>query len=406
MHPLRRYAVPIFLPAVLFSTAEGCLMPVLPARAVELGADTALAGLVAGLLMIGQVVGDLPSSWVVARIGEQRTMLAAAGLAAVAIVAGGMLPGLLGLMLVVLVVGVAAAAFNLARHALLTEIVPVPYRARAMSVLGGTLRAGLFLGPLLVAPVVARWGTVSALWCAGALAVVLVALLVVLPDPGRRLAPEAAAPQQPERMPLWRTIRDARRVLLTMGAGIAAVQLLRSSRQVILPLWGTHLGLDPEAVAVIMGVAGGVDLALFYASGQIMDRFGRLWVVLPTLVGLALAHLVLLPVREVWGLLAVGMLMSIANGLGSGIVMTLGADLAPRENPTAFLGAWRLAADAGSACSPLLLSALAALAGLGAAAVVMGALGLAGAWTLWRWTPRFLPPELSGRGRIRPRRTR
>lgn len=406
MHPLRRYAVPIFLPAVLFSTAEGCLMPVLPARAVELGADTALAGLVAGLLMIGQVVGDLPSSWVVARIGEQRTMLAAAGLAAVAIVAGGMLPGLPGLMLVVLVVGVAAAAFNLARHALLTEIVPVPYRARAMSVLGGTLRAGLFLGPLLVAPVVARWGTVSALWCAGALAVVLVALLVVLPDPGRRLAPETAAPQQPERMPLWRTIRDARRVLLTMGAGIAAVQLLRSSRQVILPLWGTHLGLDPEAVAVIMGVAGGVDLALFYASGQIMDRFGRLWVVLPTLVGLALAHLALLPVREVWGLLAVGMLMSIANGLGSGIVMTLGADLAPRENPTAFLGAWRLAADAGSACSPLLLSALAALAGLGAAAVVMGALGLAGAWTLWRWTPRFLPPELSGRGRIRPRRTR
>lgn len=406
MHPLRRYAVPIFLPAVLFSTAEGCLMPVLPARAVELGADTALAGLVAGLLMIGQVVGDLPSSWVVARIGEQRTMLAAAGLAAVAIVAGGVLPGLPGLMLVVLVVGVAAAAFNLARHALLTEIVPVPYRARAMSVLGGTLRAGLFLGPLLVAPVVARWGTVSALWCAGALAVVLVALLVVLPDPGRRLAPETAAPQQPERMPLWRTIRDARRVLLTMGAGIAAVQLLRSSRQVILPLWGTHLGLDPEAVAVIMGVAGGVDLALFYASGQIMDRFGRLWVVLPTLVGLALAHLVLLPVREVWGLLAVGMLMSIANGLGSGIVMTLGADLAPRENPTAFLGAWRLAADAGSACSPLLLSALAALAGLGAAAVVMGALGLAGAWTLWRWTPRFLPPELSGRGRIRPRRTR
>lgn len=406
MHPLRRYAVPIFLPAVLFSTAEGCLMPVLPARAVELGADTALAGLVAGLLMIGQVVGDLPSSWVVARIGEQRTMLAAAGLAAVAIVAGGVLPGLPGLMLVVLVVGVAAAAFNLARHALLTEIVPVPYRARAMSVLGGTLRAGLFLGPLLVAPVVARWGTVSALWCAGALAVVLVALLVVLPDPGRRLAPETAAPQQPERMPLWRTIRDARRVLLTMGAGIAAVQLLRSSRQVILPLWGTHLGLDPEAVAVIMGVAGGVDLALFYASGQIMDRFGRLWVVLPTLVGLALAHLALLPVREVWGLLAVGMLMSIANGLGSGIVMTLGADLAPRENPTAFLGAWRLAADAGSACSPLLLSALAALAGLGAAAVVMGALGLAGAWTLWRWTPRFLPPELSGRGRIRPRRTR
>lgn len=406
MHPLRRYAVPIFLPAVLFSTAEGCLMPVLPARAVELGADTALAGLVAGLLMIGQVVGDLPSSWVVARIGEQRTMLAAAGLAAVAIVAGGVLPGLPGLMLVVLVVGVAAAAFNLARHALLTEIVPVPYRARAMSVLGGTLRAGLFLGPLLVAPVVARWGTVSALWCAGALAVVLVALLVVLPDPGRRLAPETAAPQQPERMPLWRTIRDARRVLLTMGAGIAAVQLLRSSRQVILPLWGTHLGLDPEAVAVIMGVAGGVDLALFYASGQIMDRFGRLWVVLPTLVGLALAHLALLPVREVWGLLAVGMLMSIANGLGSGIVMTLGADLAPRENPTAFLGAWRLAADAGSACSPLLLSALAALAGLGAAAVVMGALGLAGAWTLWHWTPHFLPPELSGRGRIRPRRTR
>ncbi|MCD7100653.1 MFS transporter [Pseudoclavibacter sp. 13-3] len=419
MNQLRRYAVPIFLPALLFATAEACLVPVLPARAVELGADTALAGLIAGMLMIGQVLGDLPSSWLVARLGEQRTMIVAAALgavgAAVAVIGSSVTVLLIGTLLV----GMAAAAFNLARHALLTELVPVSHRARAMSVLGGTVRGGLFLGPMLVAPLVAWLGSTSAFLASIVLSILVAVLLLVMPDPevllragldaettGSGLTsadrPDTAhtCDAMTSAPSLWQTLVDSRHVLATMGLGIASVQLLRASRQVILPLWGTHIGADPETIALIMGVAGAVDLALFYVSGQLMDRFGRLWVVLPTLLGLALTHLALLPVHGPWGLMVTATLMSLANGLGSGIIMTMGADLAPEHHPAAFLGAWRLVADAGSASSPLILAGLTAAAGIAASAAVMAGLGIVGAWMLWHFTPKFLPPELSGRGRV------
>ena len=83
--------------------------------------------------------------------------------------------------------------------------------------------------------------------------------------------------------------------------------------------------------------------------------------------------------------------MSLANGVGSGILMTFGADLAPRHDPAPFLGAYRFTGDVGNASSPLALSALTALVSLPFAATAIGVVGLLGAGLLARWVPRFIP---------------
>ena len=94
-----------------------------------------------------------------------------------------------------------------------------------------------------------------------------------------------------------------------------------------------------------------------------------------------------------WGYIGVAILISIANGLGSGIVMTLGADLASRYAPgdmPGFLSGWRMATDSGSAIGPLAISGMTALAGLPAAAVLIGCCGLVGAFLMQRYIPRIL----------------
>ena len=53
-------------------------------------------------------------------------------------------------------------------------------------------------------------------------------------------------------------------------------------------------------------------------------------------------------------------LIAAGNGLGAGIVMTLGADASPDEGRSQFLGAWRLCGDIGNTGGPLLVSAVAA----------------------------------------------
>jgi MFS family permease len=53
--------------------------------------------------------------------------------------------------------------------------------------------------------------------------------------------------------------------------------------------------------------------------------------------------------------------LGVGNGLSSGILLTLGADVAPQDDPAAFLGSWRTLTDAGGAIAPLLVSAVAAV---------------------------------------------
>jgi hypothetical protein len=85
------------------------------------------------------------------------------------------------------------------------------------------------------------------------------------------------------------------------------------------------------------------------------------------------------------------MFLSVANGVGSGILMTFGADLAPRHDPAPFLGAYRFTGDTGNALAPLAVSALTGAVSIAFAAGVLGVVGLLGAALLARWVPRYLP---------------
>ena len=90
---------------------------------------------------------------------------------------------------------------------------------------------------------------------------------------------------------------------------------------------------------------------------------------------------------------AVMMLIALGNGLGSGIVMTLGADASPVVGRAQFLGGWRLCGDIGNSGGPLLVSAVAAVAPLAGASVVLGVLLLVGTWWVGRPAARVRPGE-------------
>ena len=407
-------ALPVYLPGLLFSIGEGAVLPVIPVDAARLGGSLALAGFISALIMVGTLIGDIPSGWIVAKVGERTAMIGSAVAALVGLLLSilATVPAVLGVG--VLLIGIATASFALARQAFMTTFVPVSHRARALSLLGGMFRAGYFVGPFLAALIIGLTGSTRAVFVVHAVACVLVAVvLLVLPDPSAVLAERRSALRTPtssvpvvgaapvQREGLFRTIARHRQVLARMGLAAALIGGLRSSRMVILPLAGVSLGMQESSIALVVGVAGAVDLALFFTSGQIMDRFGRLWSALPSMIGLGLGHLALAlvvwnavadgsAVRVGW-FVAVAIGMSLANGVGSGILMTFGADLAPRHDPAPFLGAYRFTGDSGNAAAPLALSALTAAVSLSFASAVIGVAGLLGAGLLARWVPRFIP---------------
>ncbi len=141
-----------------------------------------------------------------------------------------------------------------------------------------------------------------------------------------------------------------------MGARFIAAA--RAGRIALIPLLAESIGLDAAQTSLVIGIAGAVDMLLFHPAGGVMDRFGRRWVALPSVLILA-AGLALLPLAHSFGTrTAVAVVLGIGNGIEAGLVMTLGADSAPPDARAQFLGGWRLTADLGNAAGPILIGAI------------------------------------------------
>ena len=387
---LRRIAVSAFGPSLLFGLGEGAILPVIPLTARDLGASVPVAALVVTLIGVGSLVSNIPASLITMHRGERWAIVAAAVWCALAMALCAWTSHLGVFALGCFMVGMSQAVFSLARQSYLTEAVPVEYRARALSTLGGVMRIGMFIGPFVAAAAIHRYGI------AGAYGVGMAALAVAgivaarIPDLEANAAEADAAATTPvPAVPtLMSTLRDHRRVFVTLGIGVMLVAAVRATRQAIIPLWADHLALAPSVASLIYGLAGGIDMLVFYPAGKVMDKKGRNWVAVPSMLMMGAALMAMPFTHGAKTLLLVAVLIGFGNGIGSGMVMTLGADQSPRSGRAHFLGVWRLMADIGSSCGPALLSFLAATLSLGAGIAVTGLIAFAAAAQLAYWIPR------------------
>ena len=166
---------------------------------------------------------------------------------------------------------------------------------------------------------------------------------------------------------------------------------MRAARATVLPLWSEHLGLTAAQTSIVFGIASAVDMALFYPAGKVMDHYGRLAIAIPSMTILGAAMMALPLTRGAVSLTVVAMVMSFGNGIGSGIMMTLGADAAPTLGRIKFLGIWRVLSDSGNAAGPVVMALVASAFTLPIGIVTIGSAGLLAAVGLGRWVPRYSP---------------
>ncbi|MDQ0145914.1 MULTISPECIES: MFS transporter [Pseudarthrobacter] len=378
---LRSIAVAAFGPTLLFGIGQGAILPVVALSARDLGASVAVAALIVTLIGLGSWFFNLPASLVTLRFGERWSIVGAAvaaGLALAAAATSSLAPNGLWLLAVAMtVVGMSGAVFGLARQKYLTEAVPVAFRARALSTLGGVNRIGVFIGPFAGAAVMQFFGIAGAYWV-GVVAMAAAALLsLTIPD---LTTPEVRTGADAGPQPTLRSVAVSHAgVFLSLGVGILLLSALRSSRQVVIPLWSDHLGMDATSASLIYGLSGAIDMLVFYPAGKLMDRKGRQWVAVPSTLLMGTALLLIPLTGSFVGLLLAALLIGFGNGISSGLVMTLGADFSPDRGRGQFLGLWRFMADAGSTGGPVLLSGVTALASLGPGIAATGVLGFAAA---------------------------
>ncbi len=127
----------------------------------------------------------------------------------------------------VFLIGFCAASFALARHSFMTTRVPLTFRARALSLLGGTFRLGMFVGPFISAALLAVFGTETASIMFFAVCQVATILLVFFgPDPEKAVPVGAGSPPgaaaATRAMPKTRVSRSPGRSPPSSGSGCSA----------------------------------------------------------------------------------------------------------------------------------------------------------------------------------------
>ncbi len=378
--------LPVYLPSFLMAFTQGLLIPTLPLYATTFGVSFSLVSLAVAAKGIGTLVTDLPSGVMLERLGSRKVMLLGVGVACLSLLLMGLIENYYVLVLLRLVSGAGTAMWMLSRMAFISEVIPLDVRGRALSAFGGVSRIGVFASPAIGGFVGAKLGLQTPFLFAAALAgVALVITLIYVPE-SRKQA------QAAHRRPHWRTmaqiVRTYRRDLFAAGSAQILAQMIRAGRELIVPLYGaTVLGLDVAAVGVILTVSAAIDMSLFGIAGLLQDRMGRKWASVPSMIILG-TGMAMVPLTVGYAsLLAAAAIMGLGNGLGSGTMMTLGSDLAPRDAMGEFLGLWRLIGDGGNTGGPLVVGAVADLTGLGLAAVVLAGVGALAASNLAWFVP-------------------
>jgi MFS family permease len=348
----------------------------------------AVAGLVVALTGIGSLASNVPAAMITSRFGERRAMAGAAAFSILAFLLCIFASRVWMLAAGVLMAGMAGSVFSLARQTFLMDAVPIIMRARAFSTLAGSMRIGVFIGPFAGAALIQVIGLQGAYWVALSAMAGVGAIALTLPDLKASRSHEATPVARPT---IISVVRSHAGVFLTLGLGVALVSAMRASRQVVIPLWAEHLGFAPATASLIFGLAAAIDMAVFYPAGKVMDQRGRIWVAVPSTLLMGLSLMMMSFTSGLAMFLGASMLLGLGNGIGSGIVMTLGADASPRAGRAEFLGIWRMLSDIGASGGPVLLSAIAAVTSLATGMLGIGALGLVAATVFWRWVPSRAP---------------
>jgi MFS family permease len=365
----------VYLPSLLLSFASGLLIPTLPLYVRSLGASFEVVSIVVAMAGLGTLVADVPAGILIDRFGRRPTMIV--GTASLAFTALGL--GMSGLVPELIVFrflsGMGAALWSISRHTFMAEEVTARERGRALATFGGVNRVGTFAGPAVGGLVAVKFGLEAPFFVYAVVAFAAMVIAILFVPESRRHCARSTRGLQWTSVP--RLMRENARALSTAGLAQVFAQMIRAGRQIIIPLYGAYVvGLDVGAVGTIMSASSAVDMSMFYPAGVVMDRFGRRYSTIPSFLILAVGMALVPLTHSFVTLLGATLLMGFGNGIGSGSMMTLGADFAPKNEVGQFLGIWRLIGDAGTTGGPIVVGAFADLMGLGVSAIVLSGVGL------------------------------
>jgi MFS family permease len=285
-----------------------------------------------------------------------------------------------------LAVGCGEACGVVARTTILGACVRPSIRGRAAATLGGFLRAGFTLGPLL-AGIVAEYAmsrSVYLLMGSFALLAILISWVCIPTfNPNQSIELKVKKSKDTKdvdvaSMTTLDVVRKHWRILCISSLFCSFLILVRRSRELFFALEGQRLELSHSQIGAITAVSFAVDGVLFPVAGWMLDRVGRVRTAALSMLGLGASMLILH--GDTFAFYVVFAVVSgLSNSISAGIVQLLSADLAPAECRSQFIGIFRTLAKCADIAAPAMIGAVAEVTSLKTAGMIVAGASMAGA---------------------------
>ncbi len=356
------------------------LLPVLPLYLIEQGISLSLVGVIIGAVGVGSALGGIPASVFGQRFGNDTLMLVSVAMQAAVVLAFGFTELAVALVVLRVATGIGMSGTRQSRQVYIARSVDVGLRGRVMSLVGGTNRFTFVVGPLLGGWVYEEWGSESVFVLAAAITAIGL-LWIALPGGSD---PHDTHNRHAEQPRVGVALRRHGRLLARASLGPMLIMAAREGRYVVIPLFGDRFELSASLIGVLVAVGTAADFVLFPVSGFIMDRFGRLYSMVPAFSLMALGLLLLAVADSTSEVVVAGIVIGVGNGLSSGSMLTMSTDLAPDDAYGPFIAGFNMAAGAGSLVGPTVVGWAAESIGLGASAIALAiTLGFGLSWIVF-----------------------
>jgi MFS family permease len=269
--------------------------------------------------------------------------------------------------------GFAAVMWQQARLAMIADTGGIRQRGRLIIWMGSFSRFGNLFAPVI-------GGFVGEIDIRAPFLVHGILLLLVL-VPVTRLAKETrpvvakGEDDRGEWSYVWTEVRRPQ-VLYFLAAQFMA-NLTRGNTAGILNLYVAYAyGVGPATLG-LMGTANSlITLPIGFATGWIMDRFGRKMTLVPGFSGVFVTAIFIGMMAAVdapfYLFLVAYFLLHASQAVTSGNMQVLGSDLAPERARGRFFAVWRMFGEGGSAISPIIFAWIAVAASYAAAFTFVG----------------------------------
>jgi MFS family permease len=339
--------------------ATNILTPLLPNVRTDLGISIATAGLVVSTYGFARLLTDLPSGFILDRVGERRLAAIGVVLLTTGSILGALAPGVEWLIVARITSGLGSGLITTVALTALSWTAGPSNRGQVMSVFQLANNTGIAFYPLVGGAIgsVLGWRATFVVAAAGA----LIAGAILMPllrriESGQK---QAAVSGRTQAMEYQLTPRRRGIALGSIYAGVVANMINRHGfRNTLLPLFAASvLFLGPVEIATGIAVMAIVGILVVTPGARLGDRIGRRRIVVVGLIMLGIGDLTFLGAQGYWTFLLAAAILGCGDFFASSQTAIL-AELVPPSQRSQVLAGYRFFVDIGALVGPLLLAGL------------------------------------------------